>query len=215
MTSTKLKSISENDFLNYSDRKRVQFINSLSGFKPANVVGTANKDGQTNLAIISSVVHLGASPALIGLVFRPNTVRRDTLENIRETGSFTINHINESIVKNAHQTSARYDKEVSEFEACDLNEEYLDTFHAPFVKESLIKMAVELVREVDIAENGTHFIIGKIKHVYLPEECIAEDGHIDLHKANTVCISGLDSYSKAQKIGRLSYAKPDKELSWQ
>ena len=43
-------------------RRRAAFINSLSGFKSANLVGTVNAKGQTNLAIMSSAVHLGSSP---------------------------------------------------------------------------------------------------------------------------------------------------------
>jgi flavin reductase (DIM6/NTAB) family NADH-FMN oxidoreductase RutF len=86
-----------------------------------------------NTAIVSSVVHLGANPALIGYVSRPNTVERHTVENIKETKFYTINHIHESFIKQAHQTSARYGKDVSEFDAVGLSAEFIDNFHAPFV----------------------------------------------------------------------------------
>lgn len=214
MVKDNIKRISEEDFKAFDDRKRVKVINSLSGFKSANLIGTINNQGQTNLSVVSSVVHLGASPALIGMVIRPDVSRRDTLNNIRENGEFTINHINEGIVEKAHQTSARYPQDVSEFSACKLTEEIKDNFKAPFVAESKIKFSVKFVREIKIEENGTHFIIGEIKNVYLPESCICDDGHIDIHQAQTVCVSGLDSYSKPKHIGRLSYAKPDKALHW-
>ena len=45
-------------------RRRAAFMNSVSGFKSANLVGTVNAKGQTNLAIMSSAVHLGSSPPL-------------------------------------------------------------------------------------------------------------------------------------------------------
>ena len=44
------------------DRKRIALINSLSGFKSLNLIGTINNQGQTNLAIFNSVVHIGANP---------------------------------------------------------------------------------------------------------------------------------------------------------
>ena len=42
---------------------RLNIINSITGIKPGNVVGTKSKDGISNLAIISSVVHLSSKPA--------------------------------------------------------------------------------------------------------------------------------------------------------
>lgn len=47
---------------NLEDRKRVSLINSLSEFKSLNLIGTINNQGQTNLAIFNSVVHIGANP---------------------------------------------------------------------------------------------------------------------------------------------------------
>ena len=59
--------------------ERLNLINSLSGIKPANLIGTINEDGTENLAIFSSVVHLGSNPALFGFVLRPRgEVRRHT-----------------------------------------------------------------------------------------------------------------------------------------
>ena len=74
-----------------AQRYRANFINSLSGYKSANLIGTCNEQQQTNLAIISSVVHIGANPPLMGMIMRPHTVTRDTLGNIKQTGLFTIN----------------------------------------------------------------------------------------------------------------------------
>ena len=94
--------------LKLEKRFRTNLINSLSGFKAANLVATINTAGLTNMAIFSSAVHIGANPPLLGLVSRPHSVPRHTLENIMATEQFTINHVNSMIYKQAHQTSARY-----------------------------------------------------------------------------------------------------------
>ncbi|MCP4915099.1 MAG: flavin oxidoreductase [Oligoflexia bacterium] len=206
--------LSEIEFSKFEDRKRARLINSLSGFKSANLIGTQNKDGATNLSIVSSVFHLGASPALVGLIIRPDTVRRDTLENIRETKVFTINHVNNDIVIESHQTSARYRPEQSEFQECGLTVQYLKNFKAPFVHESKIKIALEFKREQRIEENGTILLIGQIKDIYFPEDCLENDGKLNIEKAGTICVSGLDNYHSTESIGRLSYAKPDRKLEW-
>jgi flavin reductase (DIM6/NTAB) family NADH-FMN oxidoreductase RutF len=194
-------------------QQRVHFINSLGGFKSVSLVGTQNNRGETNLAIFSSVVHLGANPALIALIFRPSPPERNTLSNILQTGFYTLNHINTAIYKQAHQTSARYPQEVSEFDATGLQLEYNADFQAPFVAASHIKIGLEFKEKIDIAINNTTMLIGEIKHIFAPTNCICKDGFIDIEKANTLTCSGLDSYHETQKIERLSYAKPDKEVT--
>ena len=74
------------DIANMEQRYRANFINALSGFKSANLIGTISKSGQHNLAIVSSVFHIGAHPPLMGMIMRPHTVPRDTLQNIKDTG---------------------------------------------------------------------------------------------------------------------------------
>ena len=188
-------------------RTRAHFINSLSGFKSANLIGTQDQQGNTNLAIVSSVVHLGANPPLVAMIMRPHTVPRHTFENIKQTGVYTINQVNQSIFKQAHQTSARYDKHESEFEHTGLTTEYLSGFTAPFVKESRLKYSVKLAEHQHLAINGTELLIGEIIDVYVDDNAVAEDGFIDLQALDTVAVTGLDSYHSTHKLARLPYAK--------
>lgn len=192
---------------------RVHLINSLGGFKSVSLVGTADQNRNPNLAIFSSFFHVGANPPLVGLIFRPSPPERDTLRNIIETGFYTINHINEKIYEQAHQTSARYEKDISEFDVTGLNAEYKNDFFAPFVAESKVQLGIEFKEKLEISINNTTLIIGKIVQIYVPENCVYDDGFIDLEKANTITCSGLDSYHKTIQLDRLSYAKPDKPLT--
>lgn len=208
----------ENLFLNSSDiekmekRYRTQFFNSIWGFKAANLVGTINKQIQSNLAIISSAFHLGANPALVGIVIRPDSVDRHTYENILETNQFTLNNVLKSFYKNAHQTSARYPREVNEFNATQLTQEFSKNILAPYVKESTIKIGLSLQEVLPIKSNGCTIVVGKVEEVIVVKNAILEDGFVDLEKAGSITISGLDSYHETSKIARLSYAKPDKEI---
>jgi flavin reductase (DIM6/NTAB) family NADH-FMN oxidoreductase RutF len=203
------KHLRNNDIKTMEQRYRATCINSLGGFKSVCLIGTKSKNNQTNLAIFNSIVHIGANPPLVGFVVRPDSVDRHTLNNILETGVYTINHVNPIIYKQAHQTSARYPLEVSEFKATSLTELYSDSFFAPYVLESNIKLGLVLREKIDFTINGTIFIIGEINHLYFPENCQHPDGFVDLEKAETITCSGLDSYHTTQKLGRLSYAKPN------
>lgn len=186
---------------------RTHFINSLSGFKSANLIGTQDSQGNTNLSIVSSVIHLGAHPPLIGMIMRPHSVPRHTFENILATGVYTINHVNSAIYQQAHQTSARYDKNESEFAATGLTPEYLNEFSAPFVQQSRLKYAVKYIEHQHLAVSGTELVIGEIMDVYLDEAALQSDGFLDLQAIDTVAISGLDSYHSTNKLMRLPYAK--------
>lgn len=193
--------------------KRVQLINSLGGFKSVSLIGTSDLEGNTNLAIFSSIFHIGANPPLIGLIFRPSPPERNTYNNIIDTGFYTINHINESIYRQAHQTSARYDQTESEFEITNLKPEYKDNFFAPYVAESNIQLGIEFKEKITIPINNTTMIIGEITQIYIPENCLSEDGFVDIEKANSITCSGLDSYHKTVQLDRLSYAKPNQEIT--
>lgn len=191
--------------------QRTNFVNSLTGFKSACLVGTKNAAGNTNLAIFSSIVHLGSHPPLIGMFTRPDSVDRHTLENILETGEYTLNHLTRSMTVKAHQTSARYPREVSEFDAVGLKPTYLENFLAPFVEESVISIGLKLIETQRIVANNTILIVGEVQHVLLPEHCLGSDGFIDLELAGTLTCSGIDSYHATEQLMRLSYAKPDLE----
>ena len=40
---------------------------------------------------------------------------------------------------------------------------------------------------------------------------VSKDGYVDIERAGTIAISGLDSYHETKRIARLSYAKPGVE----
>jgi hypothetical protein len=42
---------------------------------------------------------------------------------------------------------------------------------------------------------------------------LLDDGYVDIEKAETITISGLDNYHETKRIARLSYAKPDIKLN--
>jgi flavin reductase (DIM6/NTAB) family NADH-FMN oxidoreductase RutF len=189
---------------------RRNLINNLSGYKSLNLVGTKSKEGLTNLAIFSQVFHVGANPPYVGVLFRPDTVVRHTLNNILETDFFTLNHVTPDFYKEAHLTAARW--EDSEFESVGIKPEYLHDFFAPYVKNSPVKLGCKLVETQRIEVNQTILVIGSIEQVYVEEKGLREDGSLDLNMLETVTVTGLYEYHVGKKIGRLHHAKTDGEV---
>ena len=187
---------------------RANFINSLTGFKSVSLIGTADTQGKTNLGIFSSIVHIGSDPALVGFINRPLKAAAHTIDNIQHTGFYTINHIHYSFIEKAHQSSAKYEKEISEFNEVGLTEEYINEIPAPFVKESAVKYALSLQEVIPITLNNTFLVIGKIIYVQLEQDVMRPDGFLDLDKAGSLCSNGADGYYNTSFIARYKYAKP-------
>ena len=197
----------QKDILAMERLPRLKLINSITGYKPGNLIATINGKGQTNVAIISSVVHIGSDPALLGFFMRPMVTERHTMENILETGVYTINHINSEIIEQAHFTSADFERHESEFDKCHLTPVFKDDFLAPYVSESNVQIAMELAEKVDIKLNNTILVIGYVSHLYIEQDAFIIDSGLDLNKADTVCISGLDSYHSVEKIASFPFAR--------
>ena len=200
---------SSDDFGKMHHLYRINLINSCSGYKSANLVGTKSTNGISNVAVFSSVTHMGSNPALLGFFLRPTgTVTRNTYENIKATGVFTINHIHETILEDAHHTSAKYDASISEFDMTSLEEEYVNDFSAPFVKNAPVQMAMKYVEEYNIKANDTILVIGEIKDLYFKDHLLEKDGFLNLSKANIAAINGLDGYTIPNLKIRLEYQRP-------
>lgn len=190
--------------------KRLNIVNSIIGIKPGNLIGTQNSKGNTNLAIFSSVLHLGSNPALLGFILRPFTeVPRHTYQNILETGIYTINHIHTSFVQQAHFTSAKFEKSLSEFDVCGLHTQYISHFDAPFVKESKIKMGMKYLETIPIPRNNTNIVIGQIEHILINKDIVSKEGYVNLDEAGSTGIGGLNSYYKLDKITTFPYARKE------
>lgn len=199
--------LSLDDILRMERFYRQAFINTLSGVRTAFLVGTKSEAGRTNLAIFNSVVHLGANPPYFGLILRPTSVERHTYDNIRSTGFYTLNYVHPELLAQAHQTSAKYPAEVSEFETCGFTEKFTSGFFAPYVQESTVNIGLQYEEEHLIQTNDTILLVGKVLEVLLPEGALAETGHLDFAKLHGVAVSGLDTYFQTEFLQRLSYAR--------
>lgn len=192
---------------------RGNFINSLSGFKSATLIGTINQALQPNLAIFSNIVHIGADPALIGFINRPKAAAPHTIQNIEVNGWYSMNHINQNIVEQAHQTSAKYTADVNEFDATGLTMEYKQEIAVPFVAQSLIQYLMQLQEIIPIKQNGTYLVIGAVKEVFIKNENIIQnDGFLSIDQSGSMCSLGIDAYYECKQTNRYDYAKPHEPL---
>lgn len=206
-----MKLFNKEDIESLESRFRANFVNSLCGYKALQLVGTKNKNGLTNLSIINSAHHLGANPPLMGYIQRPHTVEKHAYENILETKFYTFSNVIEEYKEKAHQTSAKYPREISEFDSCGF--EIAQTENGtPYVGSATLVMELELRSTYEIKENSTILVVGQIQSVLVDDKFIFDDGTIDLPGLGSLAGTGLTGYSKVEKMTRYGYAKPNESL---
>lgn len=204
-----MKHISRENLSNMAKLERLNLVNSCTGYKSANLIATISEEGVPNVAIFSSVTHLGSNPALLGFIIRPTSVPRDTYENMRKSGFFTVNHVTSKMIADAHHTSANYAFGISEFDKTSLEEEYKNDIKVPFVKGCPVQLYCKYVNEYLIKENDTIHIIASIEAIFYNENLEHKDGWLQLDKGNVVTINGLDGYCLPKLVDRLEYARPN------
>lgn len=186
---------------------RLNLVNSCTGYKSANLIATINNEGKTNVAVFSSVTHLGSDPAMISFVLRPTTVPRHTYQNMRAYGYFSVNHITAEQIEDAHHTSAAYPEEMSEFDQTNLQAVYHNDCPVPFVKGSPVKLLCKYVNEYLIQENGCLLVVASIEAIFYEEELLTPDKWLQLDKGKVVAINGLDGYALPELVERLPYVR--------
>ncbi len=187
---------------------RLNLINSITGYNSANLIGTKTDNKINNVAIFSSVTHLGSDPPLIGFITRPENGNRNTYNNILKNKIFTINHIVKNQIISAHQSSAKYPKNVSEFDKTDLKVEFKNNFDATFVKDSPVQIGCSFVNKYFIKENKTTLIIGQVEMLFINKKLLVEDGFVQLDREDVITVNGLDGYALPKLIKRIPYARP-------
>lgn len=203
-----MQHFSIDDIQRFSTLYRLNLINSITGYKSANLIGTKSNSGDENLAIFSSITHLGSNPALLHFTLRPNKVPRDTYKNIKENKVFTVNHVSLAQIDQAHHTSAKYEEKISEFDQTLLEPEYKLDWYAPFVKSSPIALGCRYLNEYEIKENDCLLVIAAIEHIFIEDKLLQKDGWVKLELGKVVAINGLDGYALPQLQKRLDYARP-------
>jgi flavin reductase (DIM6/NTAB) family NADH-FMN oxidoreductase RutF len=206
-----MKNLSKDEINEMDKIRRLNLINSCTGYKSANLIVTRSSKGISNVAVFSSVTHIGSNPPMISFITRPLSVKRDTYTNIKNNGFFTVNHIIEDMIEDAHHSSANYEENCSEFDKTNLVEEFKEGISIPFVKNSPVQLYCKYLNEYHIVENDTFHIIASIENLFFDENLLHKDYWLQLDRAKVVAINGLDGYALPKLKNRFEYARPNIE----
>jgi len=117
----------------------------------------------------------------LDLVVIASWLKRDTLDNIRQTGEFVINVIPAEMVNEVMICAKNFAPEVDEFEMAGLKARPSSKVKPPGIEGSLAWMECTLAEE--ILRDRYVLIIGKVVHLEADDTIINEKGEADLERA--------------------------------
>ena len=157
-------------------RELNSLINGLVYPRPIAWVSTVSADGSRNLAPFSFFNAFSFQPPTLGI--GPGSrqgINKDSLRNIKETGEFVVNAVNEEMMETANLTSAEFDPEVDEWGIARIQGEPSETVapervaESPAAFECRVKKIVELGTE-DAPSNS--LVIGTVLRVHVIDEAL-------------------------------------------
>lgn len=196
-----MKRFTEKDLLEADRSWRINFINSLIGYKNLHVLITAFPEGGYNAAIFNSGLHIGSSPPYVGFLLRPASVPRHTYQNLLSYPYATLNAVSEAFYLRAHQTHQPIPYGESELTYFGLETSAIREWPLPVLKEAPIRALLRLSEEHFISVNHTRLLIFAVLWVEVLGE-VAADGFIRLDELALVAGSGCDGYYRPHFLER-------------
>ncbi|MDR4998887.1 flavin reductase family protein [Brevibacillus parabrevis] len=151
--------------------------------RPIAWVTSQDGNGVINAAPFSYFNVASIEPMMVSVAVmrKPGSVRKDTAQNIVETGEFVVNMVDVHNVDAVNQTSADYPPQVSEVDALGLAVAPSSVVAVPRLLASRIHFECKLHQVVELGSPTTSdLIIGEVVHVHVADE-LYHAGRIDAH----------------------------------
>jgi len=182
-----------------------QFMIGVIVPRPIAFITTRRANGQVNAAPFSYFNAITNEPPLIGISINLRRgVPKDTLENIRATGEFVVNIVNEDLATRMVQTSGDWPEDVDELALTGLTSLDSDLVKPPRIAESPVHLECKLHREIPLGK--TSFVIGEILRAHV-SDAVLTDGRVDVEKLKPLGRLGGDGYSVVRDVLHLARPK--------
>jgi flavin reductase (DIM6/NTAB) family NADH-FMN oxidoreductase RutF len=179
-----------------------RFMISVVVPRPIAFVSTVGADGLFNVAPFSFFNAITSRPPLIGISVSPRAgAPKDTLRNLRATGDFVVNVVDEPLLARAVRASGDWAAEVSEFELTGLTPVPSQRVRSPRVGESPVSLECRLEREIALGDAA--FVVGEILCAHADERVLT-DGRVDIGRLVPAGRLGGDGYTIVREVVRLA-----------
>jgi flavin reductase (DIM6/NTAB) family NADH-FMN oxidoreductase RutF len=170
--------------INPQDLKSREIYKLMTGSivpRPIAWVSTVDTDGNPNLAPFSYFTAASDNPPTIIFcsgIRSADGEPKDTFNNIKATGEYVINFVNEATAEAMNITATEVPSDINEFERAGLTAVPSKMINVPYVQESPISFECKLSQIVTISDKpgGGHIIIGEIIYMHF-DDAVYQDGH--------------------------------------
>lgn len=175
--------------------------------RPIAWVSTQDADGVSNLAPYSFFNALADTPPQV--MFSSNGGKvdqlegKDSLANIRATGVFCINIVEEAMKDAMNISSAPAAKSVDEFERAGLEAAQCDTIDCPRVLGAPASLECRMTQIVPLLGDNSFMVIGEVTGVHLRDNCL-KDGIFDVTTFRPLARLGYKDYSVVENTFTLA-----------
>jgi flavin reductase (DIM6/NTAB) family NADH-FMN oxidoreductase RutF len=155
-------------------KTRYKLLIGLVYPRPIALVSTVNANGVLNAAPFSFFNVVADDPPLVMLSFnrRSDGTMKDTVKNIRRTGEFVVNLVDESIANGMVSAGQELPETESEFSAGRFTPGASTVVAPPRILEAPASLECRLHHRIEFAA-GREIILGEVVHIH------ARDGLVD------------------------------------
>jgi flavin reductase (DIM6/NTAB) family NADH-FMN oxidoreductase RutF len=181
--------------------------------RPIGWLSTLSLNGIPNLAPYSQFTNLTFDPPYVLVSINQGHLqnRKDTTENIEQTGEFVYNMVTYELRDKMNITAAEFPPETDEFERAGLTKTP-SVLVKPFrVAESPIQFECTYVQTIRLPGQGrvgtADIIIGKVVGIHIKDEFILPDGKIDIASIKPLARLGYSDYTTVERVFELEPSK--------
>ena len=166
--------------------------------RPIAWVSTVDASGNINLAPFSFFTVASVNPPI--LCFSPllqeNSIEKDTLVNISQTGEFVVNIVSYSLAQTMNRTSGPYPSDVNEFDVAGATAKQSTLVKPPCVADSLVNFECKLHQIIPLGSEprAGNLVLGRVCNIHIHPD-IVRNGEVDSKSLDAIGRLGGNMYT--------------------
>ena len=185
-------------------------FNAIITPRPIGWISSRDSQGRNNLAPYSFFNGVAYTPPQVMFAStgakddQDNT--KDSTANIRQTGVFCVNVVENAAQDAMNTSSGTYGHEVDEFELAGLEPVQCDTIDCARIKGAPAALECKLTQIVTLPGAANTVVFGEVTGIHLRDDCIV-DGKFDVTTFQPLARLGYRDYSVVKDL--FSLKRPD------
>lgn len=169
------------------------------------VMVTCGDEVKSNIITLAWVGTVNSIPPMISISVRHE---RYSYPIIDENKEFTVNLVNQNLVKATDMCGTLSGRNIDKFEFCNLTKSAGEKVKCPYVKESPVAIECKVVDKKDF---GSHVVFfGEIVNVIADEKYVSQNGRLTLPEGTLVAYCNGKYVATGEKLGYYGFTAVEK-----